>query len=349
MSADLAEGRTEPAENGLHCPYCGKSIEDTTLRFCAYCGKDIKDDLPVPVNGNGAAQAETSEKKKRVFLIPVIIGSVLLLSLLVAGLFFIIKNRTGNTGEPVLIDSTDGSFTPSLTVSPEDPVNTENLNTDPAVATAGISTGQPASNDTQRPTATPAPTEIVLTKIFLSQAPAKKIYYAGDELDLTGMVLAARYSDGSSERINSSSISVPDMNTPGEKKVYFAFGGKQTYYEITVKDWSVKLYVDDSAMSTRSAMKLSATYPCGELSWESGNRSVAEISFDGTAVFSKKTGTVVLKALVKNNNVTRTASKTVNIAHSGGSLKKTRSKNHSDGKEKRGGVLCRRGREKRFP
>ena len=63
-------------------------------------------------------------------------------------------------------------------------------------------------------------------------------YDLGDELDLTGLVVMANYSDGSSREISSDAYTVSgyDPNTAGEQTVTVTYGGKTAAFTVTVEE-----------------------------------------------------------------------------------------------------------------
>lgn len=65
-------------------------------------------------------------------------------------------------------------------------------------------------------------------------------YDLGDELDLTGLVVTANYSDGSSREISSDAYTVSgyDADTAGKQEITVAYAGKTDTFTVTVKEES---------------------------------------------------------------------------------------------------------------
>lgn len=83
------------------------------------------------------------------------------------------------------------------------------------------------------------PEEPELTGIQVTEEPENKVYQIGDELDLTGLKVEAFYSDGMTQDVTSDAeISGFDSETAGEKTVTVSYGGKETYFTVTVEEKS---------------------------------------------------------------------------------------------------------------
>lgn len=70
------------------------------------------------------------------------------------------------------------------------------------------------------------------------QGPAKTEYQIGEELDLTGLIVTAHYSDGSTKELGADSYEVSgfDSAAAGEKTVTVTYEGKTAGFKITVKE-----------------------------------------------------------------------------------------------------------------
>lgn len=78
-------------------------------------------------------------------------------------------------------------------------------------------------------------TTISLSEILIQSYPTKTNYYVGDELDTSGLILAAIYSDGSIETITSGfTISGFDSSVAGSQQVTVSYGDKTTSFNVTV-------------------------------------------------------------------------------------------------------------------
>ena len=66
--------------------------------------------------------------------------------------------------------------------------------------------------------------------------PTKTEYEIGDELDLTGLVVTAHYSDGSYQEVTDYEVSGFDSAAAGEKTVTVTYQGETVSFKITVKE-----------------------------------------------------------------------------------------------------------------
>ena len=102
----------------------------------------------------------------------------------------------------------------------------------------------------------------------ISVSPSEKTIFAtGSELDLSGMVVKANYSDGSSREIFDYEVGAVDMSAAGKKTVNISYGGKSASFDIDV--------VDKAVSSVKiTALPYKTVYEIGE----------TEISLDGLEV-----------------------------------------------------------------
>ena len=77
-----------------------------------------------------------------------------------------------------------------------------------------------------------------LTSIAVTTQPTKTSYVPGESFDRTGMVVKANYSDGTSEEINTYTVSEIDKDKIGEQTLTVSYLGKTTDLKITVKSVS---------------------------------------------------------------------------------------------------------------
>ena len=66
--------------------------------------------------------------------------------------------------------------------------------------------------------------------------PTKTQYEIGDELDLTGLVVTAHYSDGSEAAVEDYEVSGFDSSTAGEKTITVTYQDKTTTFTVNVKE-----------------------------------------------------------------------------------------------------------------
>jgi len=80
-----------------------------------------------------------------------------------------------------------------------------------------------------------------LKSIEITQLPAKSQYFLGNDLDLSGLVVYARYSDGESVRLMKQDYTVSgfDSTTEGDQTVTLTYKGKTASFDINVKEREV--------------------------------------------------------------------------------------------------------------
>ena len=76
---------------------------------------------------------------------------------------------------------------------------------------------------------------VTLESITVS-GPTKTEYEIGEELDLTGLVVIAHYSDGSYQEVTDYEVSGFDSAAAGEKTVTVTYQGETVSFKITVKE-----------------------------------------------------------------------------------------------------------------
>lgn len=82
------------------------------------------------------------------------------------------------------------------------------------------------------------PSSVKLTEIALDTSKVKKNFFVGDTFTSEGLIVTARYDNGTSKTVTPSEITKPDMSTPGAKTVTVSFTDnsvtKSSVYNITV-------------------------------------------------------------------------------------------------------------------
>ena len=76
---------------------------------------------------------------------------------------------------------------------------------------------------------------IMLTGIKLTHRPTKLNYTQGEELDLTGLVITAIYSNGTTAQITDYVVIGYDANTTGKQTIKVIYGGHSVEFEVAVK------------------------------------------------------------------------------------------------------------------
>lgn len=77
---------------------------------------------------------------------------------------------------------------------------------------------------------------LTVESLVINTLPSKRSYYTGETMDLTGLSVAANYSDGTSENVDISKLNISgfDTTTAGEKTVTLSYGGKSVTFTIYV-------------------------------------------------------------------------------------------------------------------
>ena len=73
-----------------------------------------------------------------------------------------------------------------------------------------------------------------LTKIEITAEPTKIVYLVGEELDLTGLVVTAHYSDKTSGVVTDYTWSGYDKNTEGNQTITVTYQQKTATFRVTV-------------------------------------------------------------------------------------------------------------------
>ena len=77
---------------------------------------------------------------------------------------------------------------------------------------------------------------VVLESIAITAAPAKTAYFVGDAVDVSGMVVTAHYSDGSSERATGYDYSPKVLGTAGQQTITVSYEGRTDAFTVTVNE-----------------------------------------------------------------------------------------------------------------
>jgi len=128
-----------------------------------------------------------------------------------------------------------------------------------------------------------------LTSILITSQPAKTAYTTGESLALTGLVVTAVYSDGSTVVINNNELTVSgfDSGTPGSKTITVSYGGKTAAFTVMVNPAGKSL---TSILITSQPAK--TAYTAGESLILTGLAVTAVYSDGSTAVINNNELTV---------------------------------------------------------
>ncbi|MED1561420.1 hypothetical protein AJ85_09245 [Alkalihalobacillus alcalophilus ATCC 27647 = CGMCC 1.3604] len=110
-----------------------------------------------------------------------------------------------------------------------------------------------------------------LQALEIDSLPEKTVYFIGDEIDLSGLVVYAKYDDGSSVRLlrDEFTVSALDTSAPSEQELTVAHKGVEVTFSVTVKEKELaKIKVTDYPKTTyyigesfeRSGLEVSKVY-----------------------------------------------------------------------------------------
>ncbi|MCM1368588.1 MAG: InlB B-repeat-containing protein [Roseburia sp.] len=110
------------------------------------------------------------------------------------------------------------------------------------------------------------PTQPTLTEIVLTSLPTKLEYRIGEQFSADGLVVTAKYSDGSSSVVASSqyTVTVVDTTTSGVKTITVTHSGKTKTFDITVLARYTVSYSANSGSYTPSGMPASDSAAAGD-------------------------------------------------------------------------------------
>ena len=143
-------------------------------------------------------------------------------------------SEKSSSSEPA--PSTTSSDVPSTSSSSSNTSSESSSSSSSAPSTSSSSSAPSTSSSSSNPsTSTSAPVVVTLVSISVT-APTKLAYTTADtELDLTGMVVTANYSDATQRVITEGyTVSPVDFSTAGDKTVTVTFEGKTDSFTITV-------------------------------------------------------------------------------------------------------------------
>ena len=179
---------------------------------------------------------------------------------------------------------------------------------------------------TRRQTETPS---VVMTGITISEKPGKLIYKVSEALDLSGLVVKAVYSDGTSYTADNYSVVTQNPTAvAGKVTITITYAGHTAAFEITViqPPTGIALKETNKALFTGESFALmSELTPEGaesKLVYHSGNPLAAVVSADGI-VTAKSAGRAVITVQTENGY---TAACTVTVRNKVVSVKLNASK-----------------------
>ncbi|MBQ6263964.1 MAG: bacterial Ig-like domain-containing protein [Clostridia bacterium] len=81
----------------------------------------------------------------------------------------------------------------------------------------------------------------LVSTIRVTQKPKRTVYYLGEKLDTSGMIVTVNYTDGTSEELKEGFKCAPvNLSEKGVQKIIVTYGSKSTAFNVTVKEDTVK-------------------------------------------------------------------------------------------------------------
>ncbi len=177
--------------------------------------------------------------------------------------------------------------------------------------------------------------ETVLDSIEISSPPSNTLYGIGEKIDLNGLKVTARLSDGTSKEITDYTVGMVSLDSVGTKKVtvYYTMGNitKSAEFEITVSATKTSVDITESGKSieridkklglfslyTRASISLGTDIrnaECCTVRWSSDNSKVS-VDQNGTVtcngIFGAKKAVITAEILDSNGKVIATDKITV--------------------------------------
>lgn len=157
-----------------------------------------------------------------------------------------------------------------------------------------------------------------LSDIYVESNPSKMNYLEGDNFDTSGLVIKAKYTDGSTADVTSKCSFSGYDSTPGTKTVNASFGGKdtaftvvvnsKTLYSISVISQPNKKVFDVGENIDLSGMKVEAVF-------DNGTSCEVNDYYAETEELNESIGTKNVPIIYAYNDVSKSDSVTVEIKH----------------------------------
>ena len=162
-----------------------------------------------------------------------------------------------------------------------------------------------------------------LKEIYVASNPSKTTYLEGDNFNSSGLVINARYTDGSTSNVTSSCSLNGYTSTPGTKTITASYNGKNTAFTVVVHAKSLTgisiianpsktSYYENETINT-SGLRVKASY---------NNNTSTELSagsyYVDTNNITASTGTKTVTVYYEYNKVSKSATFTVTVSHKAG-------------------------------
>lgn len=185
---------------------------------------------------------------------------------------------TSSTVEPSTSSSSSSESKPSSSADTSKPTSSS---TQPS-SSSSSSTSSPASSSSSSSSSV-APTAVSLS---VNLENVKTAYTRGDKLDLTGIVVNATFSDGTSRAVHSYTTDPANgtvLDQVGEKEVVVTYKGVTTSFKVTVanKKFTVKFVVDGVEVQTGEVEEGQTASYTGETPTKAPDANAVKYRFKG--------------------------------------------------------------------
>lgn len=185
---------------------------------------------------------------------------------------------TSSTVEPNTSSSSSSESKPSSSADTSKPTSSS---TQPS-SSSSSSTSSPASSSSSSSSSV-APTAVSLS---VNLENVKTAYTCGDKLDLTGLVVNATFSDGTSRAVHSYTTDPANgtvLDQAGEKEVAVTYKGVTTSFKVTVanKKFTVKFVVDGVEAQTGEVEEGQTASYTGETPTKAPDANAVKYRFKG--------------------------------------------------------------------
>lgn len=161
--------------------------------------------------------------------------------------------------------------------------------------------------------------------LSITQMPYKTEYYTGEPLNMAGLEVTARMSDGTDKLLQDYEIVMLDMNTVGKKtvKLYFTFGEakKSVTFDINVSLSPDFVRVTSAEIiapaalkygeSSKLAVKVNDGAERYSVVWSSSDESIATVDKDGNVTATGRGTATITAEIINADGATVTATKEI--------------------------------------
>ena len=156
---------------------------------------------------------------------------------------------------------------------------------------------------------------VVIESISIKSLPNKISYYVGDRIDLSGLTLEAKYSDGTTKIIeNGFECSPKQLTSVGKKTVTVTYEGKKATFDVSVLEKATpkpgvkSVSIDDISLNYKKSTTLKPTIKADDgakykVEYSTSNAKVATVDQNGKVTATRRgSGTATITCTVTDSN-----------------------------------------------